>query len=756
MAWRRSVVYAAVDAKGSVQFHYTPRPSVDAAWHRRRGKAYLIPFHPPLPPPWAAEACRFLQRQVSERRTEAVRGFGNGSVSDASNRWWRRFFPPGRSSRMNGPGGVGGSLRRMAMRAGRLLAMDGCRWPVRVGDAIALNPSFASSDGAVLSAGLRQETRTVDVAWPSEEDLDVVFGLVEGRLLAELEVLQILERRGVETDSPVEDCLTALTLEGRTGRRPGLERTVFGGWRCLRCGETDDISVSDCAACGEPFCAECDACRGLGVVRSCTLLYSGVSEGPSEAVTTAEGEAGATISYVSHPLTKAQGRAANLLERFVLGETGGEALVWAVCGAGKTELCFPAVARILRAGGRVLFAIPRRDIVRELGVRLRNAFPKTAVQVLHGGDGRIELERLGPGTLTVATTHQVLRFESAFDLVIVDEVDAFPYRTSPMLQRAVLRAKAPGGRIVYMSATPTRSLLNRARDGKVHLITVPARHHGHPLPVPRLHRDATLGWNVGGADAPDTPLDTSLDTPLDIPLDTSRDTEAHHDARSDAASDSGLGVLSVLEPDFIDGPDRAFPSEVGRTFHKVLATATGQRPPRILLRLIDDSLQSEPPARVIVFAPDVAKTEALGRRLAEAYRGSRTVLWSHSRDPDRDKKLDALRHGRCDVFVATTILERGVTVPDVDVIVMYADEERVFSEATLVQMAGRVGRSTERPKGRVHFVGRRISPEMRRAVQQIEGMNAEASALGLLVQSDPRHEPRQLGKGSRARVASKP
>src|SRR5690606_40250612 len=64
-------------------------------------------------------------------------------------------------------------------------------------------------------------------------------------------------------------------------------------------------------------------------------------------------------------------------------------------------------------------------------------------------------------------------------------------------------------------------------------------------------------------------------------------------------------------------------------------------------------------------------------------------------DPERDGKLAAFLRGEGRVFVATSILERGVTVPDVDVIVLYADAERIFQEPALIQM-----RSEERRVGK--------------------------------------------------------
>ncbi len=53
------------------------------------------------------------------------------------------------------------------------------------------------------------------------------------------------------------------------------------------------------------------------------------------------------------------------------------------------------------------------------------------IALLHG-----ESEPYFRTPLVVATTHQLLKFYHAFDLLIVDEVDAFPYVTK-MLYKAV-------------------------------------------------------------------------------------------------------------------------------------------------------------------------------------------------------------------------------------------------------------------------------------------------------------------------------
>ena len=79
-------------------------------------------------------------------------------------------------------------------------------------------------------------------------------------------------------------------------------------------------------------------------------------------------------------LSPAQRQAAERL----LGTEAKRALVWAACGAGKTEVVYPLIERALQQGSDVLFAVPRRDIVVELGRRVQAAFPGVPVQALYG------------------------------------------------------------------------------------------------------------------------------------------------------------------------------------------------------------------------------------------------------------------------------------------------------------------------------------------------------------------------------------
>ncbi|MGR5963386.1 helicase-related protein [Bacillus cereus] len=74
----------------------------------------------------------------------------------------------------------------------------------------------------------------------------------------------------------------------------------------------------------------------------------------------------------------------------------------------------------------------------------------------------------------------------------------------------------------------------------------------------------------------------------------------------------------------------------------------------------------------------------------------------HAEDPGRKEKVAAFRKGEIPLLVTTTILERGVTVKNLQVAVLGAEEE-IFSESALVQIAGRAGRSFEAPYGEVIY-----------------------------------------------------
>lgn len=155
-------------------------------------------------------------------------------------------------------------------------------------------------------------------------------------------------------------------------------------------------------------------------------------------------------------------------------------LLVAVTGAGKTEMIFETIEQVLQGGGRVAVASPRVDVCRELAPRLQEAFASVPLLLMHGDAA----EPYNHHQLIVSTTHQLLRFKQAFDLLIIDEVDAFPYIDDASLHYAVRKAVHPEGKLIYLTATPNDELQKQIQAEKLIVTTLPARYHGHGLAEP--------------------------------------------------------------------------------------------------------------------------------------------------------------------------------------------------------------------------------------------------------------------------------
>ncbi|WP_166243615.1 DEAD/DEAH box helicase [Paenibacillus turpanensis] len=323
--------------------------------------------------------------------------------------------------------------------------------------------------------------------------------LVGGRSLLMEELMSFLSACGVELEIPVEVMLEKASLRGELRSLNGLELAeekgrgwLFGlggsktkGWsfRCRRCGSgMDKLHFTWCPTC-EAECPYCEACLTMGRVRLCSVLVEGTGTGmPSD-----EGESCSAQPLDSWGLSPAQEAAAKEGMCFLRQSWQGRSrkedrrfLIWAVTGAGKTEMIFPLIDDELARGGRVLIGTPRRDVVIELMPRIKKAFPSRRVVTLYGGSE----ERWESGEITLATTHQLLRFSQAFDLGIIDEIDAFPYHGDAMLHHAVLRSLRPEGRMLLLTATPPPELRRQMRQGALAHVKVPVRYHRHPLPVP--------------------------------------------------------------------------------------------------------------------------------------------------------------------------------------------------------------------------------------------------------------------------------
>lgn len=302
---------------------------------------------------------------------------------------------------------------------------------------------------------------------------DHVFSFLQGRILLWNECKRLLEKRGI---SLRDDELTAIIQEqvsaGRVKVVPAIRKSMWTGrLQCMRClGSVAHFRESHCARCGE-LCMYCEQCLMLSKVRGCmSLLFFAVDKHP--------GTSYESLSPMRFKCSTTQKVAMDQMDAFVQSSSKA-CLLWAVTGAGKTEVLLPTVDRYLREGKKVLWVTPRKDVVLELAPRLREAFPRMSFCALYGGSPDAWLD----GDLVLATAHQTWRYGACFDLAVVDEVDAFPLYGDPSLEQGIRRAMKPSGKQVFLTATPPKKWTFWPRNP---VIMVPARHHGYPLPVPQL------------------------------------------------------------------------------------------------------------------------------------------------------------------------------------------------------------------------------------------------------------------------------
>lgn len=169
-------------------------------------------------------------------------------------------------------------------------------------------------------------------------------------------------------------------------------------------------------------------------------------------------------------------------------------LIWAVTGAGKTEIIFPLINEIIKNNQRVAICSPRIDVCLELYPRVQQAFKNVTIGIFHGKNDI----KYSPTQIMIGTVHQLVRFEKAFDVLIIDEVDSYPLIGDKMLHRAIQKSKKDQGSIVYLSATPPVTLLEQVKNGDVNLSKLHQRFHGYPLPEPKCHLlfKSTFFWQV--------------------------------------------------------------------------------------------------------------------------------------------------------------------------------------------------------------------------------------------------------------------
>ncbi len=241
--------------------------------------------------------------------------------------------------------------------------------------------------------------------------------------------------------------------------------------QCLRCGS---IHRKEQVRLGraQPVCYYCPSCIQFGRIQSNQWLYQSIKKEPKTKKSQSKCEWVGKLTASQNDISK---------QLIATVKEKKDYLIYAVTGAGKTEMLFPLIEYGLFQGKRIAVATPRVDVCIELFPRLQAAFPKMDSILLYGGQEEVYRYT----QLVICTTHQLMRFENAFDLLIIDEIDAFPFAGNQMLAYGVKQAKKQQASTIFLTATPNKQLKKMMAQGLAYG-KLPARFHQHPLPVPQV------------------------------------------------------------------------------------------------------------------------------------------------------------------------------------------------------------------------------------------------------------------------------
>ncbi|MDO4940412.1 MAG: helicase-related protein [Erysipelotrichaceae bacterium] len=305
--------------------------------------------------------------------------------------------------------------------------------------------------------------------------------------------------------------------------------------------------------------------------------------------------------------------------------TNEDVLLYCVCGAGKTEICVESISSYLAKGLKVCYAISRKEVVIELAERFTSIFPKAKVTAVYGSH-HDEIY----GDLIVCTTHQLYRYHNSFDLLILDEVDAFPLKGNETLMDIAL--KSSKGHIIFSTATidsDLKRVLSKRKYQKISLYTRPSN---KPLIVPMTYRNIKL--------------------------------------------------LCLMR------------------MYKIMRNMTNQ---------------------AIIFV----QSKKLCKLLYILYSKFFSSTYVYSDLNKRNENISNFKNKQYQFIFSTTVLERGITIKNVNVIIIDFIKNR-FDESSYIQMLGRVGRGIDNPNGEAYVL---TSYKNKNVINAIEYINKANSYL---------------------------
>ncbi len=193
---------------------------------------------------------------------------------------------------------------------------------------------------------------------------------------------------------------------------------------------------------------------------------------------------------VGAELTEPQARALSAIRDALAARDPRPTLLDGVTGGGKTAIYSEAIASCLEAGRPVLVLVPEIALAMPLVDRLR-ADLDAEVALLHSalGDGERADEwrriRSGAVDIVVGTRMAALAPVADVGLIIVDEEHDAAYKSdrSPRYQArdaAIRLGSLAGAAVVLGSATPAVDTVGRARSTEYRRVELPARPSGNP------------------------------------------------------------------------------------------------------------------------------------------------------------------------------------------------------------------------------------------------------------------------------------
>ncbi len=295
----------------------------------------------------------------------------------------------------------------------------------------------------------------------------------------------------------------------------------------------------------------------------------------------------------------------------------------AVCGAGKTEILLPIIEYYINKEKTVCIAIPRRQVVLELYERIKKIFYNLDIACVCEGH-----TRKTKAPLVICTTHQLHRYHQAFDLLIIDEVDAFPFKNNKTLQ--FIANNCCSAKKIWMSATINDEIQSKLLNENFKVFHLNKRYHNRKIPIPKIYYMPTILQLI-------------------------------------------FTLFFIIK------------------YHHLTK---------------------------LIFVPTISLCEKYSKLFGIFF----NVFKFTSQSDNKDTLLSDLQAQTNKIIFTTTILERGITIPDATVMVLHSNHF-IFETANLIQIAGRVDRNIMSYHAPIYFLSSKKMRKITDCIKQLEACN---------------------------------